>query len=85
MKVQAKIQKWGNGLAIRIAGVMRDIPNFKEGMLIEVEVSEDGLEIKKIKSMSKLKLPFSETDLLADMTPDIAHVDMLAKLQHGEY
>ena len=47
MRVQATIQKWGNGLGIRISGTMRDIPHFEAGMPVEVEVSEKGLEIRK--------------------------------------
>ena len=31
MRVHAKIQKWGNGLALRVSGVMRDIPHFRKG------------------------------------------------------
>ena len=48
MKIETKIQKWGNGLAIRIAGIMRDIPHFQEGTPVEVEVNEEGLTIKKL-------------------------------------
>lgn len=78
MKVKAEIQKWRNGLAIRISGVMRDIPRFKEGMPIEVEVFEDGLEIHKLPRRTFLKLPFSETALLKGMTPKTAHADIIA-------
>ena len=86
MKVQAKIQKWGNGLAIRIAGIMRDVPHFKEGMVIEVEVFENGLKIRKLQSTKKhLKLPFSETELLKGMTPQTAHADIIANPLKGEY
>lgn len=76
MKVQAKIQKWGNGLAIHIADVMRDVPHLKEGMPIEVEVFEDGLEIRKLKS-ARLVLPFSEAELLKGMTPETAHANII--------
>jgi antitoxin MazE len=87
MKVQTKIQKWGNGLAIRVAGIMRDIPHFKEGMLIEVEVCETGLKIKKIqpKKLNSLSLPFSETELLKGMTTKTAHADLIANPLKGEY
>lgn len=78
MRVQAKIQKWGNGLAIRIAGVMRDIPHFKEGTPIEVEVFEDRLEIRKLRSGLRSRLPFDEATLLKGMTPKTAHADIIA-------
>lgn len=85
MKIQAKIQKWGNSLAIRIAGVMRDIPHFQEGMLIDIDVSEEGLNIRKLQAKKKLILPFNETELLKDMTPLSAHADLLSPLLKGEY
>ena len=85
MKVQAKIQKWGNSLAIRIAGMMRDIPHFTEGALVEVEIFEDRLEIRKLRSAFRLKLPFDETTLLKGMTPKTAHADIIATPLKGEY
>lgn len=85
MRVQAKIQKWGNGLAIRIAGVMRDIPHFKEGTPIEVEVFEDRLEIRKLRSALRSRLPFDEATLLKGMTPKTAHADIIATPLKNEY
>lgn len=76
MKVEAKIQKWGNGLALRVAGVMRDIPSFENGTIVEVDISEDGFIVKK-QSPKKL-FPFSEDEMLADLTPETAHADLLA-------
>jgi antitoxin MazE len=70
MKLQAKIQKWGNGLALRIAGAMREVPDFKEGTPVEIEVSKDGFSVKKAATtVSSFKLPFSEADLLSGLIP----------------
>ncbi len=85
MRVEAKIQKWGNGLAIRIAGVMRDLPHFQEGSPVEVEVTEEGLTIKKLKKTNKSKLPFSESELLADINPATAHSELIAKPLKNEF
>lgn len=86
MRVRAKIQKWGNGLAIRISGPMRDIPHFIEGTPLEIAVFEDGLEVRKSQSATKrLMLPFSESELLNGMTPKTAHSDIVAKPVKGEY
>lgn len=85
MKVEAKIQKWGNGLAIRIAGLMRDVPHFKEGMSVEVEVSEEGLDIRKLQVEKRLVLPFTEAALLKGMTPQTAHADIIAAPVEGEF
>ncbi len=85
MKIQAKIQKWANGLALRIAGVMRDVPAFEEDMPIEVDVFEDRLEIRKLRSVLPLKLPLNEAALLKGMTPKTAHADIIATPLKGEY
>lgn len=85
LKVESRVQKWGNGLAIRISGAVRDIPHFKEGMLIEIEVSEDGLKIKKLRIPQRLIFPFKESELLANMTPQTAHADIIAHPLKGEY
>lgn len=84
MKLQAKIQKWGNGLALRVAGAMREIPGFNEGTPVEIEVSKDGFSVKKVVSVPFTKLPFSEADLLSGLTPALAHADDLAVLRSGE-
>lgn len=85
MKIEAKIQKWGNGLALRISGIMRDIPHFQEGTPIEVEVNEDGLTIKKIHKKKRTILPYTEEELLADMNPENAGKDLLAKPLDKEF
>ncbi|CAN5264455.1 hypothetical protein BH10PSE19_BH10PSE19_13120 [soil metagenome] len=85
MRVHAKIQKWGNGLALRISGAMRDIPRFIEGTSLEVSVFEDRLEIRKSQAVKRLALPFSETELLNGMTTSTAHADIIANPLKGEY
>lgn len=78
MKVHARIQKWGNGLALRVCGPLRDIPHFKEGTEVNIEITEDGFIVKK--SLSKKinsQLPFSEARLLKGLTASRAHSDLL--------
>ena len=77
MRIQAKIQRWGNGLALRVAGVMRDIPQFQEGMEVEVDIDEEGFTVKKAALIKKVRLPFSESQLLDGLTPGLAHADSL--------
>jgi len=79
MKVDAKIQKWGNGLALRVSGVLRDIPHFKEGTIVEIDVNEDGFVLTKRDPQKKTRFPFTEDQLLEDLTPGLAHADLLAK------
>lgn len=85
MRVETRVQKWGNGLAIRIAGPMRDIPHFKEGTPIQVEISENGLKIRKLLKRKRFKLPFSEVELLNGMTPEKAHSDIVTSPLKSEY
>ena len=84
MKTEASIQKWGNGLAIRVSGIMRDIPHFTEGTKVIVDVTEDGFTVKKVKPAPKKRLHFSEKELLKDMTPFGIHADEIAILHDDE-
>jgi len=77
MRIHARIQKWGNGLALRVAGAMRDIPHFKEGTEVDVEITEEGFTVKKSASNKKL-FPFSESILVEGLTHELAHSDLLA-------
>lgn len=79
MKVETEIKKWGNSLALRVSGIMAEIPGFTAGTRVSVDVSEDGLVIKPIATaVAELRLPYSEKDLLADITPEKAHADAVA-------
>lgn len=75
--MQAKIQRWGNSLAIRLTGMARTIPHFSENMPVDIEISEAGIQIRPGKKVLK-KLPFTEAELLEGMTPYLAHIDALA-------
>jgi len=84
MKIHAKIQKWGNGLALRIAGLVRDIPHFEEGTEVDIDINDEGFTLKKSKPSKKIKLPYSEADLLKNMSAETAHADELAILGKSE-
>ncbi|MBU1311538.1 MAG: hypothetical protein KKE30_18605 [Gammaproteobacteria bacterium] len=76
-KVNAKIQRWGNGLGLRVAGLMRDIPHFTPDTDIEVEVFADGFTVRKVQPV-KRSLPFSEAELLQGLNADTAQAELLA-------
>lgn len=79
MRIESEIKQWGNSLALRISGAMVEIPQFKAGSKIAIEVTEEGLIIKKVAPQKrKFALPYSEKSLLAGMTPEKAHADELA-------
>jgi antitoxin MazE len=79
MKVESEIKKWGNSLALRVTGIMAELPNFEDGTKVIVEVSEEGIMVKPMPSPGrKRQLPYTEQELLADLTPQSAHADELA-------
>ena len=81
MLVETEIKKWGNSLALRISGVMAEVPKFNIGTKVTVDVSEEGLLIKPVAEASKkLHLPYNEKDLLSELTPETVHADDLAFL-----
>jgi len=77
MIIHTKIQKWGNGLALRVSGGMRDIPQFQEGTEVEIEIFKEGFSVRKSPKKPKI-FPFTESQLLEGLTPETAHVDLLA-------
>ena len=81
--VHAKIKRWGNGLGLRVAGLMRDIPHFTPDTDVEVEIFEDGFRVKKAKP-SLFKLPYSEDELLEGLTADTAQAELLAEPDFSE-
>lgn len=83
MKIQAKIQKWGNGLALRVGGAMRDIPKLKDGTIVEVEITEEGFNVRR-PTVQKI-FPFTEDEILSDLTPESAHADILADPKNSEF
>ncbi len=85
MRIESEIKKWGNSLALRITGVMAELPRFNAGTKVEVEVTKDSLIIKRVvKARRKLKLPYSEKELIAGLTPEKAHADLLPTLIQRE-
>jgi antitoxin MazE len=85
MKVESEIKKWGNSLALRVTGVMAELPKFSAGTKVIIEVTEEGFMVKpapQVKGMSQL--PYSEAELLADLDPQQAHADELAQPSRSE-
>ncbi len=84
MRVEAKIQKWGNSLGLRLSGPIKSIPHFKEGMIVAVEVSEEGIEVRPMKKKQMRKLPFTEDQLLKGLNADTSHSEELALISPKE-
>ncbi|SMN01263.1 hypothetical protein SPONL_1891 [uncultured Candidatus Thioglobus sp.] len=71
MQIESQVQKWGNGLALRVSGALRTIPNLREGDLLTITINENGFNA--VKPANK---KFSEQELLADITPSNAHIEL---------
>ena len=79
MVIETEIKKWGNSLALRITSVMAEQPNLTAGTKVVVDVSEDGLFIKPVlEPVKNMRFPYTEEQLLAELTPESVHADDLA-------
>lgn len=85
MRVQAFIQKWGNGLGLRVSGAMREIPGFEINSPVSIEILEDGFRVKKIQETAKKTTMLKEKDLLLDLTAKTAHAELLARPSSQEW
>lgn len=87
MKIQVKIQKWGNSLGLRLSGAMKTIPHFEDNMPVIVDITEKGLYVypkpKKLKARDLL--PFTETELLKDLDKTAGDIALLPTLLSEEY
>lgn len=72
MRTQATLQKWGNSLALRLSGTLKTIPQFEEGEVVNIDVTEQGLAISKVE-----KKQFTEAELLQGLSAYSAHADEL--------
>ena len=68
MRTESTIKRWGNGLALRISGLMLDIPGFEEGM--GVEIHADGLFIRR--KVPADPLPYYKQELVASLKQTLA-------------
>ncbi|EFD4951184.1 TPA: AbrB/MazE/SpoVT family DNA-binding domain-containing protein [Escherichia coli] len=73
MRTQVVLQKWGNSIALRLTGNLKTVPGFSVGDIVNVEISEKGLFVEK-----PARRRLSEAELLAGITPVIAHADEIA-------
>ena len=85
MKIETQLKKWGNSLALRVTGVMAELPEFHDGSKVTVEVTEEGFTVRPAKEDRRYLLPYTEEELLADMSLANSHADELATLSEMEY
>lgn len=76
--MQNEIKRWGNSAAVRLSSKVLAQANLEVSSLINIEVEPGKIIIEAAQQASrKVKLPFSEADLLKDLDPQGAHADEL--------
>ena len=75
--MQARIQKWGNSLAIRIPKPFALEVGLEQNSLVVVSVSEGKLVLEPVKPSYSLE------ELLAQVTPDNLHQEIEMGLPVG--
>ena len=79
MRVETEIKKWGNSLALRVTGVMAELPQFEPGTRVTVDIDSEGFTVRRAAgSVRSFRFPESESTLLAGMRAENAHADLLA-------
>lgn len=83
-KFEATIQPWGNSLGLRITKSMSELAQLPKGAKVTVEVTTQGIVVRKKTGRKKVRFPYTETALLKGMTPYKAHADELPSLLTSE-
>ena len=78
--MQSKIKRWGNSAAVRLPSKMLAAARLDVSSAISMVVKGNKIIIEAVKEpqLKRLKLPFSEASLIADLSPETAHSDELA-------
>ena len=83
--MQTEIKRWGNSAAVRLPSKILAQANLDITSPISLEVREGKIVIEaREESARKIKLPFSEAELLAGLNEYTAHADELAQPTSAE-
>lgn len=83
MRIRAQIQKWGNGLGLRVSGALREVPDMQVGTEVDIEIHEDGFTVTKTVDCKKLR--FTEAELLQDIDENTDLASELPKLSGDDF
>ena len=84
--MQSEIKRWGNSAAVRLPTRILAQAQLEMSSLIDIDVVDGKIVIAAAPEPSnKLKLPFSEAELLAGLNEDNAHADLLASPMDKEF
>lgn len=84
---EGTVQPWGNSLGLRITRAVSELAHLDKGTRVSIEVTADGLVIRRKLTARRAPLPYTETDLLKGLNPLTAHADELLALvaaEHGD-
>lgn len=70
--MRAKIQKWGNSLALRIPRLLAEESGISNYSVVEISLVEDNLVISPVKEVPSYGLE----QLLEQITPDNLHAEV---------
>ena len=82
----SEVKKWGNSAAVRLPRKVLAAAGLDTGAPISIEVidSKVVIELAVNKPAKRLKLPFSEAQLLSGLDEQTSHADELAELSSVE-
>jgi len=84
--MQTEIKRWGNSAAVRLSSKVLAAASLEVNSPITINVKGKRIIIEPvvIQTDKRLKLPFSESMLLAGLTPETVHADELAAVTSVE-
>ncbi|MFC1776961.1 MazF family transcriptional regulator [Pseudomonadota bacterium] len=84
--MQTEIKRWGNSAAVRLSSKILAAASLGVNSPITINVKGKKIVIEPVVEQAdkRLKLPFSEAMLLADLTPETVHADELAAVTSVE-
>lgn len=83
---ETTIQPWGNSLGLRITRPISVLAHLDKGTPVTIEVIDGGVLVKPV--LPKLKspdFPFTESALVAGLSPEKAHADTLPAALSSEW
>jgi len=82
----SEVKKWGNSAAVRLPSKVLAAAGLDTGTPISIEVVDNKIIIEPVANMPKkrLKLPFTEAQLLSGLDSHTSHADELADLSSFE-